>query len=71
MFTDWQSAVTMLLISWALGYVAWRGWRIFVRKQAGGCGSCAKCPSEEKAPANLIQVESLLAPLSKSRQQTN
>ena len=62
---DWQTIITGMLITWAAGYIAWRGWRMIVQKKAGGCGTCAKCPSGSKEPENLIQIESMLGPSQK------
>jgi hypothetical protein len=56
-----QNIVALLLIAWAVLYVAWRVGRMFFRKSAGGCGSgCAKCPAAKGTPTNLVSVDSLL-----------
>jgi hypothetical protein len=59
MSLDAQTILTLMLITWALGYVAWRGWRNFRHKPSGTCGGCAKCPAETNSPAGLVQLEPL------------
>ena len=63
---DWQTLITGALITWAIGYILWRGWRMLVLKKAGGCGTCAKCPTSAQEPENLVQLETSFSSSQKS-----
>lgn len=41
---DWQNATVGALVILAVGYIAYRGWLVVVRKKSSGCGSgCSSC----------------------------
>jgi hypothetical protein len=59
-----QEIAAVSLVCVAAVYVAYRSWRVLVKKQTGGCGGggCPTCPSgkqEASSPAGFVPLDEL------------
>jgi hypothetical protein len=60
---DWQTAVVIICVVWAVGVLVWRGYCAFFKPSTGACGSggCHDCPSNASAkPNDLVQLDASL-----------
>jgi hypothetical protein len=60
---DWQTAISLLIVTAAIWVLIRKTWLAFSGRAAGGCGtSCSNCPSKQtsasQAPASqkLVQL---------------
>jgi hypothetical protein len=57
---DWQTAVVIVCVVWAVGVLVWRGYGAFFKPSTSPCssGGCPDCPSNASAkPNDLVQLD--------------
>jgi hypothetical protein len=57
-----QNVIAILIVAMAAVYLGWRGWCVFARKRAAGCGSgCGSCPVSQSTGATetLVTIKPL------------
>ncbi|QRR01766.1 FeoB-associated Cys-rich membrane protein [Dyadobacter sandarakinus] len=50
---DFQAIIVLILFLAAAGYISWRTWKAFDRRNSGGCAKGCGCASD-KAPVMKV-----------------
>lgn len=61
---DWQLAIVLAAVLWAMGVLTRRIYRMFTRSAQHGCssGACGNCPTAatpERTPPGFVPVDEL------------
>jgi len=54
-----QDAIAILIVAVAAAFLARRGWRHFMRRVSGACGSCVSCPASASTSQPLVSIAPL------------
>lgn len=59
---DWQTPVTLMIVTAAAGYLAYHCWQSLSTPESTGCNSCSKNSSETGVQAKqLISMDDLMS----------
>ncbi|HEX2476349.1 MAG TPA: FeoB-associated Cys-rich membrane protein [Lacipirellulaceae bacterium] len=68
-----QDVIAILIVAFAAAFLARRGWRHFMSRSTGACGTCASCPASASTTQPLITISPLgshtAAPMAKAGSQ--